>query len=217
MARITLTFDNGPDPIGTPWVLDVLARRGLRATFFVLGRHLEAPGGLSLARDIRDAGHRLANHTFTHEIPLGLDPRPDAVQLELEQTHQRLAQVWDGPWLFRPFGGGGRLGPHLLSEDAVRWLCKRSYSCILWNSVPGDYEDPNAWVERALADANAHDEVLMVLHDAYPEGMRKLEAFLDAALDRGHTFVDTFPVECVVIVEGETRVDLAPYMGQPNS
>ena len=51
MARVHLTFDNGPDPAVTPHVLQVLERRGVDATFFVLGKHLATPVGAELARE----------------------------------------------------------------------------------------------------------------------------------------------------------------------
>ena len=63
MTDLTLTFDNGPDPETTPQVLDVLARRGIRATFFVVGERLAAPGGHALAAAAQAAGHWIGNHT----------------------------------------------------------------------------------------------------------------------------------------------------------
>ena len=213
MARVCLTFDNGPDPVGTPRVLDTLARHDVRSTFFVLGRALATDAGLDLARRIRDAGHQLGNHTYSHETPLGRDARPDAVQRELQRTHDRLAEVWDGPRLFRPFGGGGTIGPHLLSPAAVAWLEAHAYTCVLWSSVPGDYLHPTRWVERALADCDAADDVLMVLHDAFPEATEALDGFLDALEDRGHELVESVPQRCVLMEQGVARTDLTPYLG----
>ena len=69
MLSLTLTFDNGPDPETTPFVLGVLARRSLRATFFVVGNKLSTPVGSELARRAHAEGHWIGNHTWTHSVP----------------------------------------------------------------------------------------------------------------------------------------------------
>ena len=70
-AEVTLTFDNGPEPEVTPAVLEVLRRRGLRASFFVLGHKLADPARRALAERAHAEGHWIGNHTFTHAVPLG--------------------------------------------------------------------------------------------------------------------------------------------------
>lgn len=213
MGRVCLTFDNGPDPIVTPYVLDVLARHGASALFFVLGHKLDAPNGLDLARRIRDAGHRLGNHSYSHEIPLGVDTRPDHVELEIVRTEARLAHVWDGPRWFRPFGGGGKLGDHLLSGAAVEWLVEHRYSCTLWNVVPEDWLDADGWVGRALEGVAGRDHAVVVLHDILPDAMRHLDRFVGALLDRGHHFTDDWPDDCVPLRDGTPRPGLKRCVG----
>jgi peptidoglycan-N-acetylglucosamine deacetylase len=61
---VALTFDDGPNPIATPRILDALAARGVKATFFVLGRH--ADRWPELVRRMSDEGHVLGNHGFFH-------------------------------------------------------------------------------------------------------------------------------------------------------
>jgi peptidoglycan/xylan/chitin deacetylase (PgdA/CDA1 family) len=60
----SITFDDGPNPHATPRILDVLAREGIRATFFVLGRH--ADRWPDLVRRMADEGHQLGNHGYWH-------------------------------------------------------------------------------------------------------------------------------------------------------
>jgi peptidoglycan/xylan/chitin deacetylase (PgdA/CDA1 family) len=215
VGRVTLTFDNGPDPVGTPLVLEVLRRHRLTATFFVLGRQLDAPGGLDLARRVVSEGHRLGHHGYSHETPLGLDRRPDAVALELERTQALLERVDSGERLFRPFGGGGRLGPHLLSVDAARWLEARRFTCVLWNSVPGDWADPDGWVASALADLDRLEHALVVLHDVVPAAMAHLDRFLGETRERGHRFEATFPEDCLPLVRGRRRPGLSTFIAPP--
>ncbi len=208
MGRVCLTFDNGPDPTVTPHVLDVLERHRASALFFVLGHKLDEPHGLDLARRITDAGHRLGNHSYSHEIPLGVDERPDHVALEIERTEERLARVWDGPKWFRPFGGGGKLGPHLLSEASAEYLKTHGYTCVLWNSVPGDWLDATGWVARALEDIERQEHTLVVLHDYLPEPMERLDDFLSEVVARGHRFTDALPPSCLPIVDGQPQASL---------
>ncbi len=51
---------------------------------------------------------------------------------------------------FRPFGGGGNLDRRLMSQPVVDYLVRGRYTCVLWNSIPRDWDDPDGWVERAL-------------------------------------------------------------------
>lgn len=212
MGAIHLTFDNGPHPEVTPRVLEVLERHGIAATFFVLGEHLDTSWGRALAERARDAGHRLGNHSWSHGTPLGVDPRPDAVERELVRTQALLDEVWSGPRWFRPFGGGGHLGPHLLSPAAVDWLVAERMSCVLWSSVPGDWLDADGWVDAALDDADRLDGCVVVLHDVLPDAMAHLDRFLDALEQRGHTFTHQLPDDCLPIREGVTRGDLSRFV-----
>lgn len=186
MALVHLSFDNGPDPEGTPLVLEALAARGLEATFFALGSKLDGPGGDTLAAEVLCAGHRLGNHTYHHETPLGRLDAAGSVA-ELARTDAAVRRV-GGERLFRPYGGGGSTGPHLLSPEAADWLVRHAYTVVLWSSVPGDFRDPDGFVDRAVADCAAADRVTMVLHDAAPRSMRRLGELLDRLADAGHTF-----------------------------
>jgi peptidoglycan/xylan/chitin deacetylase (PgdA/CDA1 family) len=66
--HIALTFDDGPDPASTPLFLDLLAERGVKATFFLLGFMIERSPGL--AKEIEAAGHEVALHGYTHRVML---------------------------------------------------------------------------------------------------------------------------------------------------
>ena len=74
MFDVTVTFDNGPEPSVTPRVLDVLARRGVRTTFFVIGNKLLTRDARACTERAHAEGHWIGNHTWTHSRPLGERP-----------------------------------------------------------------------------------------------------------------------------------------------
>ena len=211
MARLTLTFDNGPSET-TPAVLDELASRDLPAIFFVVGDQLAAPGGVEVVRRAAAEGHRIGNHTMTHAIPLGLleDDRHVGDEIEATQALLDALDVVSNPPLFRPFGQGGQLGPHLLSPAAAGHLETEGYTVVLWNSVPVDWEPPfDAWVERALDDLATNDHIVIVLHDLPTGAMDHLPAFLDEIGRRGVEVTLDLPSNCTPMVAGRPGPDLA--------
>jgi peptidoglycan/xylan/chitin deacetylase (PgdA/CDA1 family) len=207
MARhppITLSFDNGPEPGVTEFVLDVLAARGIAATFFVIGRKLATRAGRALATQARAEGHRIGNHTFFHQTPLGEASDGAAVQ-EISVTQELLGDLAPEK-LFRPFGGDGLLGPHLLSRAARDLLVAGRYTCVLWNAVPRDWCDPEGWAETAMAQIESHQAAgratALVLHDLPGGAMHRLPAFLDRLADSGAVFAQDFPDEVVIVRDG---------------
>jgi peptidoglycan/xylan/chitin deacetylase (PgdA/CDA1 family) len=203
MAKVTLSFDNGPSPEATPRVLDILKAKGLRASFFVVGRRLEEPGADDLLRRMRDEGHWIGNHTLTHRTPLGLLADGAETEREIVEAQARLAGYAHPDKFFRPFGDGGHKDRRLLNRAAVERLCADGYSCVLWNSVPRDWENPAGWDETARADCAAQTWTLLVLHDIPGAADDRLGTFLTAVAQDGHEIVQDFPPDCVPIRCGE--------------
>jgi peptidoglycan-N-acetylglucosamine deacetylase len=211
-ARITLSFDNGPDPEVTPQVLGVLARAGIKASFFVLGNKLRDPARRAVAERAHAEGHWIGNHTFHHAEPLGLSRDPDIAAKEIGRTQELLGPLADERRLFRPFGGGGRLGKHLLSRAALDYLIAGRYTCVLWNAIPGDWRNPRGWVARALKQCRALDWPLVVLHDLPTGAMDRLERFIGEAREEGATFVQDFPPACVPLQRGRVVGGMEEYV-----
>jgi peptidoglycan-N-acetylglucosamine deacetylase len=207
--KVTLTFDNGPEAQVTPAVLECLARRNVRATFFVLGQKVSSAGGAAIAQRASAEGHWIGNHTFTHSAPLGQLDRAAALQ-EFERTEQALAWLHQSQRLFRP-KGGGKLGPHLLHPAVVERLKAGGYTCVLWNSVPGDYRDPEGWMPRALTDCRSRDWSLVVLHDLPNGAMAHLDRFIGSLQDEGFELTQEYPQDCVPIVEGNVVLPIEQY------
>jgi peptidoglycan/xylan/chitin deacetylase (PgdA/CDA1 family) len=210
---ITLSFDNGPTQAVTPQVLDILAERGLKATFFLVGHRLAEEDNRRLATQARDQGHWIGNHGWSHSVPLGASPDPDAADNEISRTQTELGALAHPDKLFRPFGGGGRIGPHLLSAGAARVLTEGAYTCVLWNSVPRDWLDADGWLETAKTQVRSQPWSAIVLHDHLANGaMRHLSAFLDWAADAGAVFRQDFPPSVMPILRGRIMTDLSPYV-----
>ncbi|HEY0117536.1 MAG TPA: polysaccharide deacetylase family protein [Cellulomonas sp.] len=200
MSRLTMTFDNGPTPGVTEHVLDVLAERGISATFFVVGRDLGKPGRRELAQRAADAGHWHGNHTMTHSIQLG-DGDGRLAESEIGDSQRVLGDLARPEQYFRPWGDG-RISDRILSRAAIDYLCAGGYTLALWNCVPRDWEDPVGWVDRALAALDRQDWTLLVLHDQDTGAMSSLERFLDLALARGTQIVQELPPMCTPIRNG---------------
>jgi peptidoglycan/xylan/chitin deacetylase (PgdA/CDA1 family) len=213
LADVTLTFDNGPEPSVTPHVLDVLAEREIRATFFVVGRRLAAGDGRGLAKRARAEGHWIGNHTYTHSRPFGELPDAEQARREIEETQSVIGELAHADRLFRPVGGGGDLDQRLLTPEVVETLVTGRYTCVLWTAVPRDWEDPDGWVDRALEQCAGRRESLVVLHDVEGGAMDHLERFLDCAGEAGMRFRQPFPADCVPIRRGEIVRPLDSLVG----
>ena len=212
MFELTLSFDNGPEPATTPAVLDVLRRRGVASTFFVIGQKLKNRTARACAERAHAEGHWIGNHTWTHSIPLGEQPGADAAAREITQTQDEMGPLAHPTRLFRPMGGGGNLDRRLLSPDAATLLQHDAYTCVLWNAVPRDWADPDDWVVTALAQIEVRPWTLMVLHDLPTGAMAQLDRFLGAMGDRGGIIRQDFPPECLAIVEGASTCHLEPIV-----
>jgi peptidoglycan-N-acetylglucosamine deacetylase len=210
VGTISLTFDNGPEPGVTDFVLDTLASYDVRAAFFVIGSKLERGESLRCARRAAREGHRVGNHSYHHDEPLGL-LAPEASRSEIART-QSLLDGFVTERLFRPVGGGGALGDHLLSPAARDLLVAERFTVVLWNVVPRDWQRPHAWVDSALEGCRRTDDAVLVLHDLPTGAMAHLPSFLDRAVDEGAHFSVDFPPSCVVLERGVPRGNLDAYV-----
>ena len=181
---VYLTFDDGPHPTWTPQVLETLARYGAPATFFVLGRNVNAYPDLA-ARIVRE-GHEAENHTFDHASLDKVDR--ETFIAEVEATDRALrAAVGDAvnpvACLRPPYGALDAATRSLAAE-----LGKK---IVLWNVDPQDWRRPGAAQIALHLLTHAKPGAILLMHDGGGDRSQTVEA-LDVVLSelarRGYTF-----------------------------
>jgi peptidoglycan/xylan/chitin deacetylase (PgdA/CDA1 family) len=181
---VYLTFDDGPHPTWTPRMLDVLARHGVRATFFVLGQSVEAYPELTVR--LVEEGHDAENHTFDHASLDRVDRR--TFISEVEETDRAIREavgerVVPTTCLRPPYGAYDAQTSALATE-----LGK---TLTLWNVDPQDWRRPGAEQIAEHLLTHARPGAILLMHDGGGERSQTVEA-LDTVLRelaaRGYTF-----------------------------
>jgi len=164
--RIALTFDDGPDPVRTPLLLDLLAELDVKATFFVVGAAAEAHPEL-VARIARE-GHEVGNHTFSHRyLPL---TRSRTVARELAATDAAIARATGtAPTLARPPYGGR-------SPRNVRVFDKLGKRLVLWDVNSYDWKGAPAEQVAHRVVERARPGSIVLLHEAREGGETTIDA-----------------------------------------
>ncbi len=189
--RVALTFDaEHPDrphrPGVTEGILDVLADRGVRSTWFLQGRWVESDP--PLARRVVDADHLVGNHSFYHaRLPLLTD---DGLTTDIGDAERAIRDgigVDPRPWFRCPFGAGAD-DPRVLGV-----LAELGYRDIGADVILEDWEPERTGAmlaADALRDAPAFGDGVVVLFHAWPPGtLDGLPAIIDGLRERGATFV----------------------------
>ena len=171
--KLFLTFDDGPDPVSTPRILDILREKNVTATFFCTGKKvLDSPG---LFARIASEGHTVGNHGFSHLNGLTTPVR------------EYCSDIFRGrditcSNLFRPPYGRLRLRQYKILE--------RSMSIIFWDVMPYDFDlKLTAESSQAILMRNFRPGSVIVLHDtATSHSLTFLENFISFCHDGGYAF-----------------------------
>jgi peptidoglycan/xylan/chitin deacetylase (PgdA/CDA1 family) len=180
---VALTFDDGPHPTTTRRVLEVLAERGHRATFFVVGRKVRLYP--EVVREIHDAGHALGLHGYLHDRLFSFKP-PAYVRSDIERTQQAIEEVCGiRPTWFRPPIGH-------VSARTAKGASSAGVTLVAWSVRAFDgvakpsIERVVRRVQRGLAPG-----AIVLLHDAAerddfePASVAALTQILDAIDAKG--------------------------------
>jgi peptidoglycan/xylan/chitin deacetylase (PgdA/CDA1 family) len=201
--KITLSFDNGPHPINTPYVLEALKKFDAKASFFCIGDKLGLPENLALLGDIRAAGHLIGSHTMSHSQQLGEVTALADFERELVQAHSLLGEYGLPERWFRPFGNFGKLSSSLFNKQSIDYLCRENFSTVLWNCVPQDWIYEDSWDRLAMEMIADLSHPVVVLHDFLDKGVTRLPYFLEALYESGWEIEQDIPDSCIVTRAGQ--------------
>jgi peptidoglycan/xylan/chitin deacetylase (PgdA/CDA1 family) len=157
---LALTFDDGPNPAITPRLLQLLDSHKVRATFFLIGKHVRACP--DLAREIVARGHAIGNHTETHPNLLWCGAAE--IESQLLRCHEAIKSTTGAKpgWMRPPYG---KRNP-LLAGAARRM----GYKVVTWTLIGRDWEpQPDTELTGRLRRVRGGD--IVCLHDGAPEAL----------------------------------------------
>lgn len=163
---VSLTFDDGPDPVSTPRLLAVLKKHHVKATFCLWGDHVRQHP--DVVRQIAAAGHRLCNHTMHHDDMGSWDA--DAIRQDLEQTSAAIRAAVPGARIdyFRaPYGSWGRT-PEVAAELGMQPLG--------WQLAIGDWAPPGTAELVRRIEEGVTPGAVVLLHDGGGDRTQTVEA-----------------------------------------
>src|SRR3954467_4527556 len=189
--QLALTFDDGPNDPHTLHLLDVLAKHDVRATFFLIGKHVAARP--EVARRVAAAGHVIGNHTFTHpNLAFCSEQR---IRQELSDCKKVLREtIGEHSNLFRPPFGARRPAVLQIAREMGMMPVMWSVTCYDWKPTPAER------VERNAARQISGGEIIL-LHDG---------GHVAFGADRAHTIAAT---ERIIARYKSEEFSLVPLLG----
>lgn len=173
--QVALTFDDGPDTVYTPKILDELKENHAKATFFLIGSRAEA--NPDIVKRIVSEGSDIANHTYNHPRPT--DISFDQFQKEVLDTGKTLKQITGHePQFFRP--------PYTcIAEEQLKWLTDQKKYTIFWNV------DTQDWMLQPAVQVEAHvfnqikPGAIIVMHSTISNTAEALPHIIKRLRDQG--------------------------------
>lgn len=177
---IAITFDDGPHPQNTPRLLEMLRARNIKATFYVIGRSVEAYPNI-VQRTVAE-GHEIGNHSQTHRLLSKLgDSELRNEMRSCQNAVERAAGVI--PKTMRPPYGG------LLTRQRQLIHSEFGLPTILWSVDPLDWKRPGASVVTSRILSGTRAGGIVLAHDLHAQTIDAMPATLDGLLRRGFKFV----------------------------
>ena len=164
---LALTFDDGPNPKFTPWLLDELAARNVKCTVFLLGDF--AQDYPQLAKRTYDEGHQLASHTYSHRYLPELSDQ--GIRLEMEETRAVLESITgESEFMVRlPYGGYTERVLSLIDAPVILWSVDGTNGSSSYNA--------DSLYHNMLRQA--HDGAIILLHDTSSANINAALRFID--------------------------------------
>ena len=173
---VALTFDDGPKAGTTPYLLDELGRRGVHATFFVIGENVT--GNEELLLRMEREGHQIGLHTFHHRSLAEVNGAD--FYAEVDKLRDTLAALLgQDDFMLRP--------PYGMITPANR--ARAGSPIILWSVDPEDWSDRDTARQLAVILDNVQDGDIILLHDIYSASVDTALQAVDALMAQGYKFV----------------------------
>lgn len=152
---VAITFDDGPHPVYTPQILDVLKQRHAKACFFLLGKNVEKYP--EIAKRVYDEGHEIGNHSFNHKMLPFLNAGELKKEIETtEDAIQKAAGVHAA--YFRP--------PYGFYNEMVRKeVLSGGYTMVLWNASSKDWMNPGGEKIAKTVSRHLKPGTILLFHD----------------------------------------------------
>jgi peptidoglycan/xylan/chitin deacetylase (PgdA/CDA1 family) len=191
LPEIALTFDDGPHPVHTPQLLQVLEQYQIKATFFWLGVNVEKFP--EIAREVYRRGHAIGLHGYQH-ISF---PTLNAIQLKesLEKTQEAITKACkiNGNLIknVRPPNG-------LVMPETINLLKQWDYRIIMWSVVPEDWVKPGVSLVKNRVLQQTRNGSIIVLHDGYHGGedvASSVAEILPKLIEKGYKFITIDPIK----------------------
>jgi peptidoglycan/xylan/chitin deacetylase (PgdA/CDA1 family) len=199
---IALTFDDGPSSVMTTRLLDGLAERGVKATFFLVGNM--AADNHGLVQRMAEEGHQIGLHTYDHSLQQGLAGLSEAQFRGQVDTTRDLLSALTGQteYMLRP--------PYGFVDDSVKkWA---DAPIILWSVDPEDWKYQNARQVAEHIITHAQDGAIVLLHDIFSTSVEGALKAVDELMKQGYGFVT---VEELFAARGMTAEKGAVYNSLP--
>ena len=171
---VAITFDDGPNPIYTPQVLEIFAKAEGKATFFMIGEQMEK--NPELVKEAAEQGHEIGNHTYTH--PKLTELTPADCLAEIERTEQMIRELTGKkPVTFRP--------PYLdYNHETISVVESKGYSMIgALNLEAQDWEQPGVDHILAASKKSVKNGSILIFHDGYGDRSQTIQAVRELVSD----------------------------------
>ena len=177
---IAMTFDDGPHASNTPRLLDILRRRNIKATFYVIGKNVDIYPHLT--RRIVAEGHEIGNHTYTHRNLKTLSDTQ--VLTEISRTRSSIVNATGvQPRTMRPPYGA------LYQRQRKLIMDRFGYPTIMWAVDPRDWQRPGVSVVKNRILTRTTNGAIVLAHDLHAPTVDAMPATLDGLLAKGFKFV----------------------------
>ena len=179
-SEIVLTFDDGPHPILTPKLLDILKIENIKAIFFVLGENVAAGKNIDIVKRAYDEGHIIGNHTYSHKNLRTLSE--SEIRNEIVKTEELIRDFLTVPKLLRPpFGSTNQTVNKIIQE--------LGYTSVLWNVDTLDWQKKSIkWVEDSIEHITLREDSIVLMHDIHKTTVNNVIELVKSIKDKKKQF-----------------------------